>query len=91
MYIYMHMHAYACICMHAQVSDFSCLRTLEGHSSSVLKIHWLSHGLQLLSSGSDGLIKLWSAHMHAWVHALTRTHTMHGCIHATHRSAKASE
>jgi len=43
------------------VSDFSCLRTLEGHSSSVLRILWLSSGLQLLSSGSDGLIKLWSA------------------------------
>lgn len=41
--------------------DFSCLRTLEGHTSSVLRVHWVSEGLQLLTSGSDGLVKLWSA------------------------------
>ena len=26
----------------------------------MLKLHWVSRGLQLLSSGSDGLIKLWA-------------------------------
>jgi U3 small nucleolar RNA-associated protein 13 len=43
------------------MSDFSCLRTLSGHTSSVLRVHWVSAGTQLLSSGSDGLVKLWSA------------------------------
>ena len=42
------------------VADFSCIRTLEGHTSSVLKVHWVSRCLQLVSSGSDGLIKLWA-------------------------------
>ena len=27
--------------------------------SSVLRVHWVSRGLQLVSSGSAGLIKLW--------------------------------
>ncbi|KAI3647687.1 hypothetical protein MP228_007908 [Amoeboaphelidium protococcarum] len=40
--------------------DYSCLRTLEGHSGSVLKLNFLSNGQQLLSSGSDGLSKLWN-------------------------------
>ena len=43
------------------MSDYSCLRTLEGHVSSVLRVHWVSAGQQILSSGSDGLIKLWVA------------------------------
>ena len=42
------------------MADYSCIRTLEGHTSSVLKVHWVSRGLQLVSSGSDGLIKLWA-------------------------------
>ena len=42
------------------VSDFSCLRTLDSHTSSVLRVLWVRQGLHLLSSGSDGLIKLWT-------------------------------
>ena len=48
-------------CQVWSLTDFTCLRTLEGHVSSVLRVHWVSAGLQLLSSGSDGLVKLWSA------------------------------
>ncbi len=42
------------------VRDFSCIRTFSGHTSSVLKVHFVSRGLQLLTSGSDGLVKLWT-------------------------------
>ena len=38
------------------VSSFTCLRTLEGHTSSVLKLHFVSRGTQLVSAGSDGLV-----------------------------------
>jgi U3 small nucleolar RNA-associated protein 13 len=30
--------------------DSSCIKTLEGHLSSVLKIHWVYYGTQILSS-----------------------------------------
>ena len=42
------------------MSSFTCLRTLEGHTSSVLKLHFVSRGTQLVSAGSDGLLKLWA-------------------------------
>ncbi|XP_039275258.1 transducin beta-like protein 3 [Nilaparvata lugens] len=35
------------------------LQTFEGHGSSVLRVEFLSRGLQLVSVGSDGLMKLW--------------------------------
>lgn len=41
------------------VSDFSCLKTFEGHSGPVLKTLFLNHGMQLLSCGADSLVKLW--------------------------------
>ncbi|KAG1688003.1 Transducin beta-like protein 3 [Nymphon striatum] len=34
--------------------------TFEGHDCSVLKIAFLTRGMQLLSSASDGLLKLWN-------------------------------
>nr|CAD7264084.1 unnamed protein product [Timema shepardi] len=36
------------------------LQTLEGHSSSVLRAEFLSRGMQLITTGADGLLKLWS-------------------------------
>jgi hypothetical protein len=42
------------------LADGTCLRTLEGHTSSVLALSFVSAGTQLLSTGSDGLLKLWS-------------------------------
>lgn len=42
------------------LADGSCLRTFEGHLSSVLRLDFLSAGTQILSAGADGLIKLWS-------------------------------
>lgn len=42
------------------VSDFTCLKTFDGHDASVLRVQFCSAGMQLLSSGSDGLLKLWT-------------------------------
>ena len=41
--------------------DYTCLNSYEGHLSSVLKIDWVYRGTHLISSGGDGLIKLWNA------------------------------
>lgn len=35
-------------------------QTFEGHTVSVLRASFLTHGMQLLSAGSDGLLKLWT-------------------------------
>ncbi|KAE8440830.1 hypothetical protein EG329_006411 [Mollisiaceae sp. DMI_Dod_QoI] len=52
------------------LSDFSCVRTFEGHSNSVLKIAWLNlpkpderskRHVQIASAGGDGLVKVWDA------------------------------
>ena len=57
------------------LNDYSCLRTLEGHNNSVLKVLWLplsmssSNGSttsktlspQIASTGGDGLVKIWDA------------------------------
>jgi U3 small nucleolar RNA-associated protein 13 len=41
-------------------SGFACLRTFEGHEASVLNIKFIRNGLQLMTSGADGLLKLWN-------------------------------
>jgi U3 small nucleolar RNA-associated protein 13 len=50
------------------LSDYSCLLTLEGHSNSVLKLAWMPYrpidtrdkrGPQLASAAGDGLVKVW--------------------------------
>ena len=53
------------------LSDYSCLRTFEGHTNSVLKVLWIpprpadsgdKEGRSLLASGGgDGLVKIWDA------------------------------
>ncbi|KAI9788696.1 MAG: U3 small nucleolar RNA-associated protein 13 [Peltula sp. TS41687] len=52
------------------LTDYSCVRTLEGHTNSVLRVVWLppaptsassSSTPRLASSGSDGLVKIWDA------------------------------
>lgn len=54
------------------LTDYSCLRTLEGHTNSVLKVLFLPPPLTpntptknpralLASAGGDGLVKLWDA------------------------------
>ncbi len=56
------------------LADYSCLRTFEGHTNSVLRVLWMplpaatganpSSGkrpLQIASAGGDGLVKIWDA------------------------------
>ena len=42
------------------VKDFACIGTFEGHQSSVIRVLFLSRGMQLASAGSDGLVKIWN-------------------------------
>lgn len=52
------------------LSDYTCIRTFEGHSNSVLKTAWLNMDarqeqtktpVQFVSAGGDGLVKVWNA------------------------------
>ncbi|KAI4154322.1 MAG: hypothetical protein LQ340_001752 [Diploschistes diacapsis] len=57
------------------LSDYSCVRTFEGHTNTVLKVLWLPQSNQedpeskkkaqpsalVASAGSDGLVKVWDA------------------------------
>lgn len=57
------------------LSDYSCLRTFEGHTNSVLKVLWLPPPFsdssetqqpsrqvhEIASAGGDGLVKIWDA------------------------------
>jgi U3 small nucleolar RNA-associated protein 13 len=42
------------------VTDGNCLKTLEGHTQSVLKIDFMSVGMQMVSVGGEGVMKLWT-------------------------------
>lgn len=41
-------------------SNYACLRTFEGHDAPVLAVGFLRKGSQLVSTGADGLLKLWA-------------------------------
>jgi U3 small nucleolar RNA-associated protein 13 len=53
------------------LSDYSCVRTFEGHSNSILKVAWLNlpegdaaksrKRILFASAGGDGLVKVWDA------------------------------
>jgi U3 small nucleolar RNA-associated protein 13 len=50
------------------LSDYSCIRTFEGHMNSALKVVWLNmpklyikRRVQIASAGGDGLVKVWDA------------------------------
>lgn len=54
------------------LTDYTCLRTFEGHVNSVLKVVWLPpppkqaksdsrRGIQVASAAGDGLVKVWDA------------------------------
>jgi U3 small nucleolar RNA-associated protein 13 len=54
------------------LSDYTCLRTFEGHSHNVLKIVWLhiptdeaaaKKRIQFASAGADSLVKVWDANV----------------------------
>lgn len=42
------------------INDFSCLKTFQGHTSSVLKLVFIDQGMQFISSASDGNLKIWN-------------------------------
>ncbi|KID87591.1 small nucleolar ribonucleoprotein complex subunit [Metarhizium guizhouense ARSEF 977] len=52
------------------LADYTCIRTFEGHSNSVLKVAWLNlpsqreqsrKPVQFVSAAGDGLVKVWDA------------------------------
>ncbi|KKF95826.1 putative U3 small nucleolar RNA-associated protein 13 [Ceratocystis platani] len=51
------------------LTDYSCIRTMEGHSHSILKVAWLNvpktesaqKKILVASAGGDGLVKVWDA------------------------------
>ncbi|KAH6695966.1 small nucleolar ribonucleoprotein-like protein complex subunit [Leptodontidium sp. MPI-SDFR-AT-0119] len=52
------------------LADYSCVRTFEGHTNSVLKVAWLGlpnpedrgkKHVQIASAGGDGLVMVWNA------------------------------
>lgn len=52
------------------LADYTCIRTFEGHTNSVLKVSWLKmpaeenkgkRPVQFASAGGDGLVKVWDA------------------------------
>jgi U3 small nucleolar RNA-associated protein 13 len=54
------------------LSDYTCLRTFEGHSHNVLKLVWLhmptdetaaKKRIQFASAGADSLVKVWDANV----------------------------
>ena len=36
------------------------MQTLEGHTNTILRLDFLPNGQQLVSCGSDGLVKVWN-------------------------------
>ncbi|KAJ6855049.1 hypothetical protein NC651_039888 [Populus alba x Populus x berolinensis] len=42
------------------IANGSCLKTFEGHTSSVLRASFLTRGTQFVSCGADGLVKQWT-------------------------------
>ena len=54
------------------LSDYSCIRTFEGHSHNILKVVWLhiptdetaaKKRIQFASAGADSLVKIWDANL----------------------------
>lgn len=54
------------------LSDYTCIRTFEGHSHNVLKVVWLNlpkddkaskKSVQFASAGADSLVKVWDANL----------------------------
>lgn len=45
---------------YTDINNIQLQKTLEGHTSAVLKLKWLLYGLQLLSGSAEGSIKLWN-------------------------------
>ncbi|XP_031696685.1 transducin beta-like protein 3 isoform X2 [Anarrhichthys ocellatus] len=70
------------------LQDFSCLKTFEGHDASVLKVIFVSRGIQLLTSGSDGLVKLWTIKTNECVKTLDAHQDKVWGLHSSHEDDK---
>lgn len=42
------------------IANENCLKTFQGHMSSVLKLHFIDDGMQFMTSSSDGNVKIWN-------------------------------
>ena len=40
------------------LSDFTCIKSIDAHDASVLNVAFVTRGMQLVSSGADGLVKV---------------------------------
>ncbi|KAI5776888.1 WD40-repeat-containing domain protein [Geopyxis carbonaria] len=70
------------------LADFSCLRTLEGHTNSIQRVLFLNGGTQVASAGNDGLIKLWSVRTSECVATLDNHSTRIWALAATPSSGR---
>uniref|UniRef100_A0A8C6VR83 Transducin beta like 3 n=1 Tax=Nothobranchius furzeri TaxID=105023 RepID=A0A8C6VR83_NOTFU len=69
-------------------SSFILLQTFEGHDASVLKVIFVSRGSQLLTSGSDGLVKLWTIKTNECVKTLDAHQDKVWGLHGSHKDDK---
>ena len=44
----------------SDVAKPQCVATLQGHQEQLAKVLWINAGLQLLTAGLDGVVKLWN-------------------------------
>lgn len=42
------------------IANENCLKTFQGHMSSVLKLNFIDDGMQFMTSSSDGNVKIWN-------------------------------
>lgn len=42
------------------INDLSCVKTFQGHGSSVLRLAFIDQGMQFISTSSDGNLKIWN-------------------------------
>jgi U3 small nucleolar RNA-associated protein 13 len=52
------------------ITNGSCISTLSGHLTSLVKVCWLNAGLQLASASVDGIVKLWNLKKQACVNTI---------------------
>uniref|UniRef100_A0A8C6P2F7 Transducin beta like 3 n=1 Tax=Nothobranchius furzeri TaxID=105023 RepID=A0A8C6P2F7_NOTFU len=78
----------ACCFLNLCSSSFILLQTFEGHDASVLKVIFVSRGSQLLTSGSDGLVKLWTIKTNECVKTLDAHQDKVWGLHGSHKDDK---
>lgn len=51
---------FLCVALRLQVPGGVCLRSLEGHAGSVLRVSFIRAGTLILSAGADGTLRTWN-------------------------------